>query len=105
MSDPRTHHRPATKSPPAKSDPGRTETQIIILACVHSLPGQLPRSGIAKLLAGSESMRVTEYIGHPDYGRLSHLPRKIITQEIDALINRGDLALDQKSRLVPRDKP
>ncbi len=83
-----------------RNDLGRTETQMIILACVQALPGQLPRSGIAKLLVGSESQRVAAYRGHPDYGRLAYLPRKIVMQEVDALINRGDLDLDQKSRLV-----
>ena len=82
------------------SDPGRTETQMIILSCVQSIPGKLPRSGIAKLLVGSHSQRVLKYTAHPDYGRLSHLPRNIVMQEIDALINRGDLALDQKSRVI-----
>lgn len=95
------HRTSAILSPPAKCSPGHTEIQMIILACVHSLPGQLPRSGIAKLLAGSESQRVAAYTDHPDYGRLSHLPRKVIMQEIDALINRRDMALDQKSRLIP----
>ena len=81
-------------------DPGRTETQMIILACVQSLPGKLPRSGIAKLLVGSQSQRVLQYSSHPDFGRLSHLPRNIVMQEIDALLNRGDLELDHKSRLI-----
>ena len=81
-------------------DPGRTETQNIILACVLSIPGELPRSGIAKLLAGSQSQRVAGYRTHPDYGRLAHLPRTILMQEIDALINRGELGLDDKSRVI-----
>jgi hypothetical protein len=86
------------------SDPGRTETQMNILACVHALPGKLPRSGIAKLLVGSESQRVADYKNHPDYGRLAHLPRKVVVQEIDALLNCGDLDLDDKSRVIVRRK-
>ena len=74
---------------------------MIILACAQSISGKLPRSGIAKLLVGSNSQRVMTYTGHPDYGRLSHLPRSIVMQEIDALINRGDIALDDKSRVIP----
>ena len=73
---------------------------MIILSCAQSLPGKLPRSGIAKLLVGSDSQRVLKYVNHPDYGRLSHLPRSIVMQEIDALINRGDLGLDDKSRVI-----
>ncbi len=86
-----------------RSDPGRTETQMIILSCVQSQPGKLPRSGIAKLLVGSESQRVLKYTAHPDYGRLSHLARNIVMQEIDALLNRGDLDLDHKSRVIVKD--
>lgn len=82
------------------NDPGRTEIQMIILSCIQSLPGKLPRSGIAKLLVGSDSQRVASYRTHPDYGRLSHLPRTIVMQEIDGLINHGDLDLDQKSRVI-----
>ena len=84
-------------------DPGRTETQMIILSCAQSLPGKLPRSGIAKLLVGSDSQRVMKYTDHPDYGRLSHLPRNIVMQEIDALLNRGDIALDDKSRVILKE--
>lgn len=84
-------------------DPGRTEVQMIILACVQSVPGKLPRSGIAKLLVGSDSLRVAAYAGHPDYGRLANLPRKVVMQEIDALLNRRDLDLDDKSRLIIKE--
>ena len=86
------------------SDPGRTETQMIILSCVQSIPGKLPRSGIAKLLVGSESQRVTKYTVHPDYGILSHMPRNIVMQEIDALLNRRDLDLDDKSRVIIKEQ-
>lgn len=84
----------------ASSDPDRTEMQMIILSCVHTLPGKLPRSGIAKLLVGSHSQRVAGYRTHPDYGRLAHLPRYNVMQEIDALINRGELGFDEKSRVT-----
>ena len=86
------------------SDPGRTETQMIILSCVQSIPGKLPRSGIAKLLVGSYSQRVIKYTSHPDYGRLSHFPRNIVMQEIDALLNRRDLDLDDKSRVIIKEQ-
>ena len=76
----------------------RRDTQNIILYCVLSIPGKLPRSGVAKLLVGSHSQRVVKYIDHPDYGRLSHLPRYAVMVEIDTLNNRGELDLDEKSR-------
>ncbi len=92
------------KNRAVRSDPGRTETQMIILSCVQSIPGTLPRSGIAKLLVGSHSQRVTKYTDHHDYGRLSHLPRNIVMQEIDALLNRRDLDLDDKSRMIIKEQ-
>jgi ATP-dependent DNA helicase RecQ len=85
-------------------DSGRTEVQSIILSCVHYLPGELPRSGVAKLLVGSDSQRVVAFRSHPDYGRLSHLPRYMVIQEIDALINRGELDLDEKSRVIVKER-
>ena len=72
--------------------------------CVLSIPGKLPRSGVAKLLVGSHSQRVMKYTYHPDYGRLSHLPRNIVMQEIDALLNRRDLDLDDKSRVILKEQ-
>jgi hypothetical protein len=78
----------------------RSDTQNIIFSCVFSIPGELPRSGIAKLLVGSHSQRVAGYRTHPDYGRLAHLPRYNVMQEIDALINRGELGFDEKSRVT-----
>lgn len=77
---------------------------MIILSCVQSMPGKLPRSGIAKLLVGSQSQRVFKYTTHPDFGRLSHLPRHIVMQEIDALLNRRDLDLDQHARMIIKEQ-
>jgi len=71
------------------------ETHSIILACVKSLPGQLPRSGVAKLLVGSPSKRVASFKTHPHYGRLAGYTRTAITHQVDVLIERGDLALDR----------
>ena len=86
------------------ADLGRTKVQNIILACVHSLPGELPRSSVAKLLVGSHSQRVAGYRTHPDYGRLAHLPRYAVIQEIDALINQSELELDEKSRVTIKER-
>jgi hypothetical protein len=85
-------------------DSDRTETQNIILYCVLSIPGKLPRSGVAKLLVGSHSQRVIKYTDHPDFGRLSHLPRYAVLVEIDTLINLGELDLDEKSRVIVKEK-
>ena len=44
-----------------------TSTEVVdaILECVRQLPGELPRSGVAKLLVGSASERVEKYRTHP----------------------------------------
>ena len=78
----------------------RTGVQQIILACVRSLPGRLPRSGIAKLLFGSSSGRIAAFRTHPLYGRLARYKRTAITRKIDALIDRGDLILDEHRKVT-----
>jgi hypothetical protein len=75
------------------------DVQQAILHCVASLPGQLPRSGVAKLLIGSESERVSEYNDHPYFGRFSHLPRNIVMAEVDKLIAQNKLWLDDNRHL------
>jgi ATP-dependent DNA helicase RecQ len=81
-----------------------TEVQRIILACVRSLPGQLPRSGVAKLLVGSSSKRITRFKTHPYYGQLTNCTRKAVTREVDVLIKRGYLTLDGHKVTVGQDK-
>jgi ATP-dependent DNA helicase RecQ len=77
-----------------------TEVHQVILACVRSLPGQLPRSGVAKLLAGSSAKRIVTFRAHPHYGQLAHYTRKAITREVDALIERGYLTLDRHGKVT-----
>ncbi|HEX6387210.1 MAG TPA: DNA helicase RecQ [Anaerolineae bacterium] len=79
------------------------EIQRVILSCVRSMPGELPRSGIAKLLIGSESQRVATFSSHPDFGRLSHLRRHAVMLEIDALLASGRLVLDENRQVVLSD--
>ena len=74
---------------------GQSDIHQIILGCVRSLPGRLPRSGVAKLLVGSSSRRVAAFRTHPHYGRLANFTRSAITRQVDALIGRGDLVLDE----------
>jgi uncharacterized protein YpbB len=80
---------------------GVIQIQQIILECVRSLPGQLPRSGIAKLLVGSPSERVEGLQDHPFYGRLSGLYRGEVMREVDRLIEQGRLAIDEHGKVVP----
>jgi ATP-dependent DNA helicase RecQ len=84
-----------------QSDAGRpTELQQTILECVHSLPDQLPRSGVAKLLVGSPSARVEALREHPFYGRLSGYQRGEVMREVDRLIEVGYLALDEHGKVM-----
>ncbi|MDO8970233.1 MAG: helix-turn-helix domain-containing protein, partial [Saprospiraceae bacterium] len=52
------------------SKAAKSEIESLILECIHAFPGKLPRSGVAKLLVGSLSKRVTMYQTHPLYNRL-----------------------------------
>jgi hypothetical protein len=82
-----------------------TETQQVILACVQLIPEELPRSGVAKLLVGSPSQRVAGYTEHPDYGRLSNLPRYTVMEEIDVLIMQNKLIQGEDGKLsLPETK-
>ena len=69
-----------------------TSTEVIdaILACARQLPGELPRSGVAKLLVGSASERVEKYQTHALYSRLAGRSRTDVTLQVDALLKQGD---------------
>jgi ATP-dependent DNA helicase RecQ len=78
-----------------------TETIDLIVECVKSAPGQLPRSGVAKLLVGSESERVEKFQNHPFYGRLKGRSRIDVTLQVDVLIEHGVLKQNDKGYLIP----
>ena len=77
-----------------------TDIHQLILACVKSLPGQLARSGVAKLLAGSSARQMTRLKTHSHYGQLANHTRKAITREVDSLIERGYLTVDGRKVTV-----
>ncbi len=74
--------------------------QQAILECVHFLPGQLPRSGIAKLLVGSPSGRIEAFRKHPLYGRFSEHTRDEAMREIDGMIEMGHIAVNENGKVV-----
>lgn len=80
-----------------------TETIDAILECVQALPGELPRSGVAKLLVGSSSQRVEKYTAHPLYNRLSNRNRSDVTWQVDTLLEMGYLQQDKSGHLVLTD--
>lgn len=80
--------------------PELTPLQHTILACVGRLSGQLPRSGMAKVLAGTRSARLAAYRSADDFGRLARLDRKTILYQIDILLQQGFLATDAYGNLI-----
>jgi ATP-dependent DNA helicase RecQ len=80
-----------------------TETIDAIIECVRALPGELPRSGAAKLLVGSTSQRVEKYAAHPLYNRLSGHNRSDVTLQVDILLEIGCLQQEMSGHLVVTD--
>jgi superfamily II DNA helicase RecQ len=68
---------------------------IIILRCAERTDGQVGRWGLAKILQGQKSKRLAKYgFDHiEEYGSLPDMPRKVLLEYIDAMIERGCLAV------------
>ena len=81
-----------------------TVPQQTIVECVRNLDKPLPRSAVAKLLAGSRSTRVEAYVGWSFFGRLSHLSRKSILHYTDTVIQQGFIDLDTYGNLIVKNK-
>jgi ATP-dependent DNA helicase RecQ len=80
--------------------PDSDEIDRLILECVKSLPGKLPRSGVAKLLVGSLSERVETYQSHPLYNRLQGHPRSEVMFYVDKLLENGQLRKAENGYLI-----
>jgi superfamily II DNA helicase RecQ len=78
-----------------------TSAQQIILFVVRRLPGQLGRSEMAKLLAGSKSKRLEGWYDSPHYGRLRDYTRQELTVQLDILLQQRLLAIDHYQKLIP----
>lgn len=79
-----------------------TPLQEQIVACVQAHPGQFTRSGLAKLLIGSASVRLdAEGRESPYYGACAGQGRKHLTVDIDVLVQQGVLSLDGRRRVCP----
>lgn len=85
---------------PLSREEALSATQRTILACVAALDAPLPRSTLAKLLAGSQSARTAALHDHPFYGRLAEQSRKAILYDVDILLQQRFLALDGFDRVV-----
>lgn len=77
------------------------DTTIIdtILACVRAFPNQLPRSGIAKVLVGSNAERMEGYQDNPFYNALHGHQRNEVLLQVDDLIDRKLLEADRSGHL------
>ncbi len=72
----------------------------IILGCVRSIHGKLPRSGVAKLLVGSESKRVQDFRDDPHFNKLASYSQAEVMARIDQLLTMGKLAQDENRYLI-----
>jgi len=72
----------------------------VIMQCADSISGQLSRTGIARILVGSMSKRVTRWRDHPLYGKLRGRKRSELMREIDELIEEGHLSFDNDRNLI-----
>lgn len=86
------------RDPDLKSS--KSDVQRIIIECVRSLPGKIPRSGVAKLLVGSKSVRIEQYSSNPFYNRLAGKRRSEILAVVDTLLQAEVLAQDESKRLI-----
>jgi len=87
-----------TQNPPFDDNDVRA-LQEAIVNCVEAFPGELPRSGVGKLLGGSISERIEEFREYEGYGTFAHLPRHVVMDAIDQLIAQQHLYLDEDRRL------
>jgi superfamily II DNA helicase RecQ len=68
---------------------------IAILRCAEQTDGQVGRWGLAKLLRGQKSKKLAKYgFDHiEEYGSLTDMPKEVVLEHIDAMIERGCLAV------------
>ena len=92
----------ATAQAPLPAIPGALDSQDVILGAVRDLQRRkMGRSGIAQVLAGSRSRKMKQ-LGldeSPLYGKLTRLTQDQIVEQIDSLIQTGQL------RLIPGQYP
>ena len=84
------------------ADQPLSSIQTTIRQCVLAFNGQLKRSEIAKLLAGSASQRIEGLQSSDYFGRLSAHKRKSIMHHLDVLIQQGLLEMDVYDRVSIR---
>ena len=79
----------------SETDPEREDVLITILRCAERTDGQTGRWGLMKILQGQKSKKLAKYeFDHiEEYGAFPDMPKKVILEYIDAMIERGCLAV------------
>src|SRR5207247_3895380 len=88
--------------PSGRPIPGALDSQAVVLEAVRDLQKRgLGRSGLAQVLAGSQSRKIKQLKldASPHYGKLARLTQDQIIEQIDGLISAGQL------RLIPGQYP
>jgi len=90
---------PVTLALPAEP-PSKDEVDAILIAA-DGIAGQVGRSGLTLILAGSRSKRVLEkdWDQLEGYGALSHLTNEVIGTKVDWCIHRGWLRIEYEDGL------
>ena len=88
--------------PSGRPIPGALDSRAVVLEAVRDLQKRgLGRSGLAQVLAGSQSRKIKQLKldASPHYGKLARLTQDQIIEQIDGLISAGQL------RLIPGQYP
>jgi len=89
----------------AESGLNPVEVVDVVLECARVFCGQLHRTNLARILIGSESVRIASYAGHEHFGRLRGMRRRQVVSVIDSLIERGALNLLDGLVALPTETP
>ena len=86
---------PAENLQSAESESKRDDMLLTILRCAEKTDGQVGRSGLLKILLGRKSKRLAKYgFDHiEEFGSLSDVPKKVVLENIDTMLERGCLAI------------
>lgn len=78
--------------------PGPVPTRLLdaIVLLVRSMPGQLTRTCLARILVGSHAQSAQRHRGHPLFGRFSWLTRKAVAAEVARQAVAGAIRIQGK---------
>ncbi len=76
-------------APEPKAAQAGDQVALTILECVRAFSARIGRSGIGKILTGSQAKDVARFSKNPFYGRLAHFTQSQLEEMVDALIQKG----------------